>query len=128
LYFFYITDRKHRNTLPNNKRKHKHRRSIAPDVKEDEGQCISGCLAILIMCSSFIKRLIKVPFSIPVKVSVFYSNVQLSFNDDIPNTCSTKALKSYEIITVERVCVCVCGGGLLVSANSAITQLYHDLI
>jgi len=64
-------------------------------------------------------------------VSVFYSNVQLSFNDDIPNTCSTKALKSYEIITVERVCVCVCVcvcvGGLLVSANSAISQLYHDL-
>ena len=80
---------------------------------------------MLIMCSSFIKRLIKMPFIMPLKVSVFYSNVQLSFNDDIPNTCSPKALKSYEIITVERVCVWE--GEILVSANSAISQLYHGL-
>jgi len=63
------------------------------------------------MISSLIKRLIKLPFIYPVKVSIIYSNIQLSFVDDIPITCNTKALESYEIITVERVCVCVCAAG-----------------
>ena len=101
--FFYITDRQRRNTLPNMKRKHKHRRSIPPNVKEDE----------LTMPSSLIKRMIKLPFIYPVKVSMIYCNIQLSFVDDIPITCNSKALESYEIITVERarVCVCVLRGG-----------------
>ena len=64
--FFYITDRQRRNTLPNMKRKHKHMHSIAPYVKEDK----------FIMFSSLIKRLIKLPFIIPEKVSMIYSNIQ----------------------------------------------------
>ena len=83
------------------KRKHKHRRSIPPNVKEDE----------LTMPSSLIKRMIKLPFIYPVKVSMIYCNIQLSFVDDIPITCNSKALESYEIIIVERVCVCVWRGG-----------------
>jgi hypothetical protein len=127
--FSYIADRQRRYTLPNIKRKHKHRRSIAPYVKEDERHFILGALAILIMFSSLIKRLIKLPFIYPVKVSIIYSNIQLSFVDDIPITCNTKALESYEIITDERarVCVCVCcEGGIVLSQLincSAISRL-----
>jgi hypothetical protein len=44
------------------KRKHKHRRSIPPYVKEDE----------FTMPSSLIKRMIKLPFIYPVKVSMIY--------------------------------------------------------
>ena len=110
--FFYITDRQRRNTLPNMKRKNshkhkpKHRRSIPPYVKEDE----------LTKPLSLIKRMIKLPFIYPVKVSMIYSNIQLSFVDDIPITCNSKALESYEIVIVERVClcVCVCVGGVIV--------------
>ena len=82
------------------KRKHKHKRSIPPYVKEDEHT----------MPLSLIKRMIKLPFIYPVKVSMIYSNIQLSFVDDIPITCNSKALESYEIIIVERVYVCVCVG------------------
>jgi hypothetical protein len=56
---------------------------------------------------------------------MIHSNIQLSFVEDIPITCNTKALKSYEIIIVERMCVW--GGGLLFNANSSIVQLYHTL-
>ena len=80
-------------------RKHKHRRSIPEYVKEDER----------IMPLSLIKRMITLSFIYPVKVNMIYSSIQLSFVDDIPITCNTKALKSYEIITVERMCVW--GGG-----------------
>ena len=92
-------------------------RSIPPYVKEDERT----------MPLSLIKRMIKLPFIYPVKVSMIYSNIQLSFVDDIPIRCNSKALESYDIIIVERVCVCVCGGGGLFNANSAIVQLYHAL-
>jgi hypothetical protein len=66
----------------------------APYVKEDE----------LTKPLSLIKRMIKLPFIYPVKVSMIYSNIQLSFVDDIPITCNSKALESYEIVIVERVC------------------------
>ena len=85
----------------NHKHKQKHRRSIPPCVKEDE----------LTKPLSLIKRMIKLPFIYPVKVSMIYSNIQLSFVDDIPITCNSKALESYEIVIVERVCLCVCVWG-----------------
>jgi hypothetical protein len=62
--------------------KHKHRRSIPPYVKEDE----------LTNPLSLIKRMIKLPFIYPVKVSMIYSNIQLSFVDDIPIRQSISAL------------------------------------
>jgi hypothetical protein len=56
-----------------------------------------------IMPLFLIKRMITLPFIYPLKVSMIYSNIQLSFVEDIPITCNTKALKSYEIILARRI-------------------------